>query len=134
MNLINSLNPNLNREPAVSHRHGDNDFGPTLQPTYEIKESDDAFGLTVTLPGVTKKDLEITADSDSIRIVGKRTWDRPKDWTVLYRETSDATYLLELDHDNGVNTDKVHAELSDGVLRLSLPKAEAIKPRRIEVA
>ncbi|GAB5560194.1 MAG: Hsp20/alpha crystallin family protein [Synoicihabitans sp.] len=134
MNLINSLIPSFSRAPVVSHGHRDEDLGPTIQPTYEIKETDDAFGLTVTLPGVTKKDLEITAEADSIRIVGKRSWSRPKDWAVLYRETSDATYVLELDHDNAVNTDKVHAELRDGILRLSLPKAEAIKPRRIEVA
>jgi HSP20 family protein len=88
----------------------------------------------VDLPGVTKKDLEITAEAESLRIVGRRSWSRPEGWTVSYRETLDETYLLELDHDNTVNADKIHAELSDGVLRLSLPKAEAIKPRRIEVA
>ena len=134
MNQMHSLIPSFCRAPVVSQGHRDEGLGPTAQPTYEIKETDDALGLTVNLPGIAKKDLEITAEADSIRIVGKRTWDRPKDWTVLYRETSDSTYLLELDHDNGVNTEKAHAELSEGVLRLSLPKTEAIKPRRIEVA
>lgn len=134
MNFINSLIPSLSRDPVVSRGHRDEALGPTLQPRYEIKETDDAFGLTVDLPGVTKKDLEITAEAESLRIVGRRSWSRPDGWTVSYRETSDETYLLELDHDNTVNADKIHAELSDGVLRLSLPKAEAIKPRRIEIA
>lgn len=134
MNLLNSLIPSLNRDPVVSRGHRDEELGPTIQPRYEVKETDDAFGLSVDLAGVTKKDLEITAEAESLRIVGRRSWSRPEDWTVSYRETSDATYLLELDHDNAVNADKIHAELSDGVLRLSLPKAEAIKPRRIEVA
>lgn len=134
MNLIHSIMPAFNRAPVVSQGHADEDLGPTVQPHYEIKETDEAFGLMVTLPGVTKADLEITAEADSIRIVGKRSWSRPEGWSVLYRETSDATYLLELDHDNAVDADKIHAELRDGVLRLSLPKAEAIKPRRIEVA
>lgn len=134
MNLIHSLIPSLNRDPVVSRGHRDEDLGPTVQPTYEVKETDEAFGLSVDLPGVTKKDLEITAEAETLRIVGKRSWNRPKDWTVSYRETSDATFLLELYHDNTVDADKVHAELSDGVLRLSLPKSEAVKPRRIEVA
>ncbi len=134
MNLIHSLIPAFNRAPVVSSGHREEDLGPTVQPHYEIKEADEAFGLTVTLPGVTKENLEITAEADSLRIVGKRAWSRPKDWSVIYRETTDANFLLELDHDNAIDTDKVHAELRDGVLRLSLPKAEAIKPRRIEVA
>lgn len=133
MNLIHSLIPTFNRAPVVSRGQRDEDLGPTVEPRYEVKETDEAFGLTVTLPGVTKKDLEITAEANSLRIVGKRSWSRPEDWTVLYRETTDATYLLELDHDNAVDAEKVHAELRDGVLRLSLPKAEAIKPRRIEI-
>jgi HSP20 family protein len=134
MNLIQSLMPTFSRAPVVSQGHRDEELGPTMEPVYEIKETDEAFGLTVTLPGVAKQDLEITAEADSLRIVGKRSWNRPEDWTVVYRETTDATYLLELDHDNSVDTEKVHAELSDGVLRLSLPKTEAVKPRRIEIA
>lgn len=134
MNLIHSLIPSFSRAPVVTQGHDEKDLGPTIQPHYEIRETDEAFGLTVTLPGVTKDNLEITAEGDSLRIVGKRSWSRPDDWSVIYRETSDATYLLELDHDNAVDTEKVHAELRDGVLRLSLPKAEEIKPRRIEIA
>lgn len=134
MNLLNSLIPSLNRDPVVNRGHRDEELGSTIQPRYEVKETDDAFGLSVDLPGVTKKDLEITAEAESLRIVGRRSWVRPKGWIVSHRETSDATYVLELDHYNTVNADTIHAELIDGVLKLSLPKAEAIKPRRIEVA
>ncbi len=134
MNLIHSLIPSFSRAPVVAQGHDEKDLGPTVQPRYEIKETDEAFGLTVTLPGVTKDNLEITAEGESLRIVGKRSWSRPDDWSVIYRETTDATYLLEIDHDNAVDTEKVHAELRDGILRLSLPKAEEIKPRRIEIA
>ena len=134
MNLIHSLIPSLNRNLVVNEGHHDKDLGPTVQPNYEIKETDDAFNLSVNLPGVTKQDLAITAEAESLRIVGKRSWNRPKDWTVSHRETSDAIYLLELEHDNTVKTDNINAKLSDGVLRPSLPKAEAIKPRRIEIS
>ena len=134
MNLLNSLIPAFSRTPVVRNGHQDQDLGETLEPNYEVKESDEAFGLTVTLPGVTKEGLEITTDESTLRIVGKRSWNRPEKWTVLYRESTDATYLLELSHENSINTDKVHAEIHDGILRISLPKAEAIKPRKIAVA
>jgi len=134
MNLIHSLIPSFNRTPVVASGHREEDLGPTIQPHYDVKETDEAWGLTVTLPGVSKKDLEITSDTNSIRIVGKRSWSRPEKWTTLYRETTDTAFLLELDHDGAVNAEKAHAELRDGVLRLSLPKVDEVKPRRIEVA
>lgn len=133
MNLFNSIIPAFNRSPAVRQGHRDEELGATVKPHYEIKETDEAYGLTVHLPGVTKAGLEITAEDATLRIVGKRAWTRPEGWTALYRETSDAAFLLELDHDNAVDLDKVRAELRDGVLRVSLPKAETVKPRRIDV-
>ena len=134
MNLFNSIIPAFNRSPAVRQGHRDEDLGATVKPHYEIKETDEAYGLTVHLPGVAKGGLEITAEDTTLRIVDKRTWTRPEGWTSLYRETTDAAFLLELDHDNAIDLDKVRAELRDGVLRVSLPKAEAVKPRKIEVA
>lgn len=133
MNLFNSIIPAFSRTPAVRQGHRDENLGATVKPAYEVKETEDAFGLTVHLPGVAKDGLEITAENDTLRIVGKRAWTRPAGWTSLYRETTDATFLLELDHDNAVDLEKVRAELRDGVLRVSLPKAEEIKPRKITV-
>ncbi|WP_221031354.1 Hsp20/alpha crystallin family protein [Actomonas aquatica] len=134
MNLLNSIIPAFHRSPAVRQGHRDEDLGATIKPHYEIKETEDAYGLTVQLPGVNKAGLEITAEDTTLRLVGKRAWTRPAGWTALYRETTDATYLLELDHDNAIDLDKIRAELNDGVLRVSLPKAEAIKPRKIAVS
>jgi HSP20 family protein len=134
MNFINTLIPSLSRSPIVKTGQVDQDLGPTDQPHYEVKETKEAFGVTVTLPGVAKDGVEITADESTLRIVGKRAWTRPENWTEVYRETSDTTYLLELEHENAIDTEKVHAELKDGILRLSLPKTEAIKPRKIAVA
>ncbi len=134
MNLLTSLIPSLHRSSVVRRGHRDEKLGATVKPAYTVKETDEAFGLTVHLPGVAKAGLEITAEEGTLRIVGRRAWSRPEGWTALYRESSDATYLLELDHDNAVDLDKIRAELTDGVLRVSLPKAEAIKPRKIEIA
>ncbi|HEX2100830.1 MAG TPA: Hsp20/alpha crystallin family protein [Candidatus Synoicihabitans sp.] len=134
MSLFNSLIPAFNRTPAATRNGQEGDLGPTIRPYYNVKETDEAFGLTVHLPGVGKDGLEITAEDNSLRIVGRRTWQRPEGWTSLFRESSDAAYELVLSHEHAIDVDKIHAELRDGVLRLSLPKAEAIKPRKISVA
>jgi HSP20 family molecular chaperone IbpA len=135
MSLFTTLIPSLTRTPA--HRRGaatTPDIGPAIKPAYEIKETDDAFGVTVQLPGVTKDGLELTAEQDQLRIVGRRTWKQPAGWTALYRESTEVPFELVLEHDNAVDLDKIQAELADGVLRVALPKAAAIKPRKIAVS
>lgn len=135
MSLKNTLFPNHNRSVTPNDRGGSTqDLGPTIKPLYEVKESDDAYGVTVFLPGVSKDTLEITAEAGEFRIVGRRAWRRPERWTPLYRESAEAAYELTLEHDNAINADKIVAELRDGVLRISLPKAEALKPRKIAVS
>jgi HSP20 family molecular chaperone IbpA len=133
MSLKNPLTRNRNQSVARSERSSE-DLGPTAKPLYEIRETDDAYGVTVFLPGVSKENLEITAEAGEFRIVGRRSWKQPEGWTALYRESADAAYELSLSHDNAIDADKIAAELRDGVLRVSLPKAEAFKPRKIEVS
>jgi len=136
MSLFQTLIPSLNRTPArvENTNTAASELGATVKPAYEIKETADAYGLTVFLPGVTKDGLEITAEDGQIRIVGRRVWQRPEGWTPLYRESADAAFELVLTHDNVIDADKIVAELRDGVLRASLAKHEAAKPRKIAVS
>ena len=131
MSLLTSIIPAFNRTAA--HPEEPQAAAPTLKPFFEIKETADAFGATVQLPGVAKEGLSITAEADALVIRGERNWKRPNGWTSLYRESSDLPYELVLQHDNAVDLDKIHAELHDGVLRISLPKTEARKPRKISI-
>jgi HSP20 family molecular chaperone IbpA len=132
MSLKNTLSRNRNQ--SVARSSSNDDSGPTVKPLYEIRETDDAYGVTVFLPGVSKENLEITAEAGELRIVGQRSWKQPDGWTALYRESADATYELSLAHDNAIDADNIAAELRDGVLRVSLPKSESFKPRKIEVS
>jgi HSP20 family protein len=132
MSLLNTLISSRSRTAATTN--GGADSGPTVKPIYEIKETADAWGLTVFLPGVAKDGLEITAEEGQLRLTGRRAWKRSDHWTALYRETADVPFELVLSHDNAVDADKIAAELRDGVLRVSLPKHEAIKPRKIAIS
>ena len=134
MSLLNTLIPAFTRTPASrADANRPADLADTVKPAYEIKETPEAFGVTVFLPGVAKDGLEITAEEGTLRIIGRRAWKQPEGWSALYRETADAAYELVLSHDNAIDVEKVAAELRDGVLRVSLPKHEAIKPRKIAV-
>lgn len=136
MNLFNQIVPRLsrtlgNRDERNGRPAGESEF--SVKPAYELKETAEAWGLTVHLPGVAKDGLELSAEEGLITIHGRRGWQAPEGWTAIYRESVEAPYELTLEHDNSVDVDKIHAELKDGVLRVSLPKAEAVKPRKIAI-
>ena len=124
MNLLTKKEPQVSTETATRR---------TIVPRYDIKETTDAFVVTVYVPGVKHSDVETNLNHETLTVVGRRTWTPPSDWTAVYRETSVADYQLVLELDHRINRDAVRAELTQGVLTLTLPKAEAIKPRRIEI-
>lgn len=134
MTLLNALLPSLGGAPVVPTENKSADLAYSVKPLHQITENDDTFGVVVELPGVAKDALEITAEENQIRVVGRRTWKQPDGWTALHRETVDAPYELVLQHDNAIEVEKVSAEFRDGLLRLTLPKHEAVKPRKIAVA
>ena len=134
MSLFNTLIPPFDHSLARHENGVAQDLGRTVKPHYEIQENPEAYSLTVHLPGVARDGLELTADANALTIVGRRAWKQPEGWTALFRESSDATFELVLEHDNALDADKISAELKDGVLHASLPKTEAIKPRKIAVS
>jgi HSP20 family molecular chaperone IbpA len=132
MSLLTTLIPSIGRAPAVgTNGQPASDLGATLKPRYEVTETDDAYGLAVFLPGISKDQIEISAEQNQLRIVGRKNWKQPEGWTLVYRESPEASYELALEHDNAIDADKINADLRDGVLRVSLPKSEGVKPRKI---
>jgi len=131
MSFINSLLAKTAPATAEADRAASPEF--TLKPAYRISQTPEAWTLTAQLPGVAKDGLEVTAEDGVITIRGRRQWQQPEGWTSLYRESYDSGYALSLQHDHTVDAGRIQAELKDGVLRVSLPKAEAAKPRKIAV-
>jgi HSP20 family protein len=130
MSLLNSLIQSRDRNVE---RVNDPRSEQTVKPYHHIVDTKDGYALTVYLPGVSKDGLEITAENNELRIVGRPAWKRPDGWTMLYNEGAEVPFELTLEHDNSIDVEKIHAELRDGVLRASLPKAEALRPRQIAV-
>ena len=134
MSLLSSFLPTHTRTAqSCDCDNGEVALGETVQPTYQVQETGDAYHVTVQLPGVTKDGLEFTADDAQLSIVGRRQWQKPEGWTALHRESADAAYELVLTHENAIDADNIGAELTAGVLRVTLPKREALKPRKIAV-
>jgi len=101
-------------------------------PEVNIFETKDGYVLEAEMPGVNKQGLEITLEGNEITIVGHRDNDSiPGE--LLFRERRLADYRRVFELDPAIETSKISAKTDQGVLTLTLPKSEKVKPRKIRV-
>jgi HSP20 family protein len=132
MTLLRSIVPGFG-QPACAPTAPAQSTEARIKPAFHVHEDVHGYNITVQLPGVAKEGLEITSQENELTITGRRAWTAPVEWTALYRETPRANFELTLRHQGDIDADKISAELKDGILHLTLPKAEAAKPRKITV-
>src|SRR5205814_1693599 len=104
-----------------------------LSPTVNIFETQDRFILEAEMPGVNKDSLEITLEGNALTLVGRRSEERFPNSELLYRESRPANFRRVFELNPTIDTGKIHANMEQGVLTLTLPKQEKVKPRKITV-
>jgi len=102
-------------------------------PDVNIYETKDGYELEAEMPGVNKDGLEITLEGNEITITGHRTSESVAG-DVLFRERHGASYRRVFDLDPAIDSTRISARMNQGVLFLTLPKSEAVKPRKIAVS
>jgi HSP20 family protein len=105
---------------------------PYAAPDVNIYETEQSFVLQAEMPGVMKDGLEVTLEGNALTFIGRRS-DEPIRGTPLYRESRPLNYRRVFELDPSIDTSKISAEMKQGVLTLTLPKAERVKPRKIEI-
>jgi len=103
------------------------------RPRYDVLESDDAFDVRVCVPGVRRDGVDISVDGDNLSVTGTRTHSAMEGWRPLRRELPQGDYRLNLRLNVAVKESKISAHVEDGILDLTLPKADATKARKIKV-
>lgn len=105
-------------------------------PPVDIHETDGAFVCTADLPGLSKDDIEVTVEDGTLTISGERTFENTENEKAQLRrvERSYGSFRRSFTLPTGIDAKKVEAKFKDGVLTLTLPKAETAKPRRITVS
>jgi HSP20 family protein len=104
-------------------------------PDFEVKETKEGFLFKADVPGIKEKDLEITMTGNRLTITGKReaeTEERTDTYYACERSYGTFTRSFTLPEGTG-GGDRIHAELSQGVLTLLVPKKPELQPRRIEL-
>jgi len=102
-------------------------------PSLNVWEDEHNLRVEAEVPGMKMEDLEVTVMGNELTIKGQRGNGEPRDVTYHRRERGVGAFSRTLRLLVDVNADKVEAGLADGVLTVTLPKAEAAKPRKIEV-
>ncbi len=104
----------------------------TIQPRVNIHQDTDGYTLEVDMPGVAKTGVDVTFEDGKLTLSGRRE-KRVENASAIYRESSDASYRRVFDLDPSIDTSRIEASIDQGLLTVRLPKAEASKPRKIEV-
>jgi HSP20 family protein len=102
-----------------------------MVPPVDIYETDHALAVIADLPGVRKDDVDIRVDQGILTIKGKVKYTPPKE--LVRGEFSLLDFFRQFQLSDEVNQEKISAESKNGVLTITLPKAEKAKPRQIKV-
>lgn len=103
------------------------------RPRYDVSESEDAFKIQVVMPGVGREGVDVSIEGESLNITGTRTMTAPEGWRPLRRELPEGDYKLNFRLNVPVNEAKITAHVEAGILDLTLPKADEVKPRKIKI-
>lgn len=105
----------------------------TFVPRVDILENKDSLFLVADMPGVDEKTVDIELEKNILTITGRVENGRIKDATMMYAEYEIGDYERAFTLSDEIDRNKIVATVKNGVLRLELPKAEKVKPKKIAI-
>ena len=106
----------------------------TFKPTADIYEDRDSLKVILEMPGVEKGNVNVRVEEGVLVVEGRLDLTKYRGLQPLYTEYNIGNYSRSFRLSNAIDQDKIGAELKDGVLSLTLSKAEKAKPRTIQVS
>ncbi len=131
-NVFDDVEKMINQ--AFGHSILNKEITSHMQPLLDVYESDNTIVASLDLPGVEKKDVEVSVSNGFLTISGERK--NISSEGRIWQETSFGTFKRTFELTEAVVEDKIKAQFKNGVLKISLPKAEEVKPavRNISVS
>lgn len=103
-----------------------------VTPVANILETTDGYLLEAEMPGVARDGIEVTVENGKLTLIGRRA-DKELTAAAVYRESRPLDYRRVFELDPSINAGRITAKIDQGVLTLTLPKTEEVKPRNIPV-
>lgn len=114
--------------------------GQQLVPNIEIAETDNAIEVSAEMPGLERKDVDISLEDDTLTIRGEKKVEKgtdggkdKNDKNVQHSERSYGVFLRVLQLPPGIDPSSVQATMANGVLKITIPKPAKPEPKKIEV-
>src|SRR3982075_4693160 len=107
--------------------------GANIGTNIEISETDKAIEISAEMPGVERKDVDISIEDDTLTIRGEKRVEEKDDKNVQHSERSYGVFLRVLQLPAGIDPSSVQATMSNGVLKIAIPKPAKPEPKKIEV-
>lgn len=105
----------------------------TFVPRVDIYETKDALFLVADMPGVDEKAVDVELEKNILTINGRAESEAIKDSSLIYSEYEVGDYERSFTLSDEIDGAKIKATVKNGVLRLELPKAEKVKPKKIQI-
>jgi len=119
-----------NRNTSNGNRHATEEF---VAPAATVLENADGYTLEVEMPGVSRESLEMWVENNELTILGRRSMPSVEG-TLIHLESRPENFRRSFELDPSIDASKISAKIEQGVVTLTLPKAEQVKPRKIAVA
>jgi HSP20 family protein len=107
--------------------------GPVYSPAVDIFENDNSITVLADMPGIKPQDLQIDLRESVLTLTGRVTSAESPGESDVLREYRSGTFFRQFTLSETIDQARIDAKLTDGVLRLELPKIEKAKPRQITV-
>jgi len=118
---------------SLTRQGNGSSFTAGSYPPVNVCEDGESYFVEAEIPGVDMKDVELQVVGNELSIKGRRDFDDADNMTFHRRERASGAFGRSVTLPTDVNPDKVEAVLKDGVLTVTLPKAESSKAKRISV-
>ncbi|HTB44306.1 MAG TPA: Hsp20/alpha crystallin family protein [Acetobacteraceae bacterium] len=102
-------------------------------PYADIYETEDALTVVMEMPGVEKQALDIGVERDVVKVDGRIDFSKYDGMDPVYTEYNVGHYTRSFTLSNKIDQEQISAQLDDGVLTLTLPKAKEAQPRKIAI-
>ena len=139
LNGVFSRMATLNRAmEEVIGRSDESSYSSYSSPALDAWETEQAFVVQLDLPGLTPDQVDVNFDRNTLTVRGTRVATIPQaekgELRVFFAERTPGTFSRSLRFPQYVESSKIEASFTNGVLTITVPKAETAKPRKIEIA
>ena len=134
VNLFNQFNDEMNRYFSLT-RAGAANQEQDWMPAVDIREENNQYLLTADIPGVNRKDIEITLEEGVLTVKGERNTETDvSEQGYRRRERTHGTFMRQFTLPDTVNATGISASARDGVLEITIPKQDKPEARKISVS